>query len=95
VNQPTLTNPEAFYQQVWQMARQIPPGRVATYGQLAQLIPVPRRRYARRLPGVWRTLGGQRHGRLPHRRALAACDQLTGQNQPAPGCRKAAPAAGT
>lgn len=41
MNQPTLTNPDAFYEQVWQLARQIPRGRVATYGQLAQLIACP------------------------------------------------------
>lgn len=41
MNQPTLPNPQPFYEQVWQLARQIPPGRVATYGQLAQLTPCP------------------------------------------------------
>ena len=34
-------DPQAYYEQVWQLARQIPPGTVATYGQLAQLIPAP------------------------------------------------------
>lgn len=41
MNPPNLANPQAFYEQVWQLARQIPRGRVATYGQLAQLIPCP------------------------------------------------------
>ncbi len=40
-NIPALPNRQAFYEQVWQLARQIPHGRVATYGQLAQLIPCP------------------------------------------------------
>jgi methylated-DNA-protein-cysteine methyltransferase related protein len=31
----------AFYQQVWRIVRQVPPGRVATYGQVAALIPPP------------------------------------------------------
>ncbi|MCA9919731.1 MAG: MGMT family protein [Anaerolineales bacterium] len=39
--QSSIPNPQAFYEQVWQLARQIPRGRVATYGQLAQLIPCP------------------------------------------------------
>lgn len=38
---PTLPNPEKFYEQVWRLVRQIPDGRVATYGQIAQLIPRP------------------------------------------------------
>lgn len=39
--QTATPNPQQFYEQVWQLARQIPCGRVATYGQLAQLIPCP------------------------------------------------------
>jgi len=31
-------NPPEFYLRVWELVRQIPPGRVATYGQLAALI---------------------------------------------------------
>lgn len=31
----------AFNQTVWDIVRQIPPGRVATYGQIAALIPPP------------------------------------------------------
>lgn len=34
-------NPQAYYQQVWQLVRQIPRGWVATYGQIALLIPPP------------------------------------------------------
>ena len=32
---------EAFNQQVWALVRQVPPGRVCTYGQIAALIPPP------------------------------------------------------
>lgn len=32
---------ERFYDQVWVLVRQIPNGRVATYGQIAKLIPQP------------------------------------------------------
>ena len=34
-------NPQAFNQQVWEIARQIPFGRVASYGQIAKMIPPP------------------------------------------------------
>lgn len=32
---------ETFNQMVWEIARQIPPGKVASYGQIAALIPCP------------------------------------------------------
>ncbi|WP_420627468.1 MGMT family protein [Candidatus Leptofilum sp.] len=41
MNNLTPPNPAIYYEQVWQLTRQIPRGRVATYGQLAQLIPCP------------------------------------------------------
>jgi methylated-DNA-protein-cysteine methyltransferase-like protein len=31
----------AYYEQVWDLVRQVPHGRVATYGQIAQIIPPP------------------------------------------------------
>ena len=34
-------NRKTYFEQVWVLARQIPNGKVATYGQLAQLIPSP------------------------------------------------------
>ena len=34
-------NVQAYYSQVWDLVRQIPAGRVATYGQLARIIPPP------------------------------------------------------
>jgi methylated-DNA-protein-cysteine methyltransferase-like protein len=34
-------NPAAFNARVWALVRQIPPGKVATYGQIAGLIPPP------------------------------------------------------
>lgn len=34
-------DPEDFRQRVWEVARRIPAGRVATYGQIASLVPVP------------------------------------------------------
>jgi methylated-DNA-protein-cysteine methyltransferase-like protein len=34
-------DPIIFNHQVWDIVRQIPPGRVATYGQIARMIPAP------------------------------------------------------
>ncbi len=34
-------NPKAFYAQVWEIVRQVPRGRVATYGQIAKMLPPP------------------------------------------------------
>ena len=37
----TLPDPSAFYHVVWEIVRQIPSGAVATYGQIAGMIPPP------------------------------------------------------
>jgi len=34
-------NQQAYYEQVWQLVRQIPQGKVASYGQIALMIPPP------------------------------------------------------
>ena len=34
-------DPVAYKAQVWELVRQIPAGKVATYGQIAALVPVP------------------------------------------------------
>ncbi len=34
-------NQEAYYAQVWDLVRQIPYGKVATYGQIAKMLPPP------------------------------------------------------
>ena len=34
-------NPKQFQAMVWEIARQIPPGKVSTYGQIASMIPPP------------------------------------------------------
>ena len=36
-------NPQAFYSQVWDIVRQIPYSRVASYGQIAKMLPPPDR----------------------------------------------------
>jgi methylated-DNA-protein-cysteine methyltransferase-like protein len=37
----SLPDPGAFNSIVWEIVKQIPPGKVATYGQIAEMIPVP------------------------------------------------------
>ena len=32
---------QAYYEQVWNLVRQVPPGWVVTYGQIAQMLPPP------------------------------------------------------
>jgi len=34
-------NQQNYYEQVWQLVRQVPQGKVATYGQIAQMLPPP------------------------------------------------------
>ncbi|MCX6049727.1 MAG: MGMT family protein [Chloroflexi bacterium] len=34
-------NQQSYYEQVWQLVRQVPYGKVVTYGQIAQLLPPP------------------------------------------------------
>jgi methylated-DNA-protein-cysteine methyltransferase-like protein len=34
-------NKQIFYEQIWDLARQIPLGKVATYGQLGQMLETP------------------------------------------------------
>ena len=34
-------NPQTYYEQVWNIVRQIPVGKVAAYGQIAKMIPPP------------------------------------------------------
>jgi len=34
-------NQQAYYEQVWHLVRQVPQGKVVTYGQIAQMLPAP------------------------------------------------------
>jgi methylated-DNA-protein-cysteine methyltransferase related protein len=34
-------NPQEYHQRVWQLVRQVPRGKVATYGQIALMLPAP------------------------------------------------------
>lgn len=41
MNYTSPPNPQAYYQQVWQLVRQVPYGKVVTYGQIAKMLPSP------------------------------------------------------
>ncbi|MBX2868688.1 MAG: MGMT family protein, partial [Acidiferrobacterales bacterium] len=41
MNSVYLPNRQSYFEQVWDLARQIPFGKVATYGQLAQMLSSP------------------------------------------------------
>ncbi len=41
MNYPPPPDPQAYYEQVWHLVRQIPRRTVATYGQIAKVIPAP------------------------------------------------------
>lgn len=38
---PSPPNQQAYYEQVWNLVRQVPHGKVVTYGQNAQMLPLP------------------------------------------------------
>jgi methylated-DNA-protein-cysteine methyltransferase-like protein len=38
---PFPPNPQAFFAQVWDIVNEIPRGKVASYGQIAKMIPLP------------------------------------------------------
>jgi methylated-DNA-protein-cysteine methyltransferase-like protein len=41
LNHPSPPDQQVFYAQVWSLVRQVPRGKVVTYGQIAQMIPPP------------------------------------------------------
>lgn len=41
MNYTSPPNQQAYYEQVWHLVRQVPYGKVVTYGQIAQMIPRP------------------------------------------------------
>ena len=66
--------PEEFYEEVYSIVRQIPPGRVLTYGAIARIMGRPR--HARL---VGRALWGTPSGRgIPCHRVVGASGSLTG-----------------
>jgi methylated-DNA-protein-cysteine methyltransferase-like protein len=57
-------NQQDFYEQVWRLVRQVPRGKVVTYGQIAQMLPPP----AEGEPETYKAFGSRWVGS-----AMAAC----------------------
>jgi hypothetical protein len=74
-------NQQAFYAQVWNLVRQVPRGKVVTYGQIAQMLPTPAEMDLQSYQAAQSTLGGQRHGGLSCGCAVAAGHQCAGEDQ--------------
>ncbi len=70
-----------FFAQVWALARRIPRGRVATYGQLAALLGQPRG--ARAVGWALRALPDELDGSVPWHRVVAAGGRIS--PRPGPG----------
>jgi O-6-methylguanine DNA methyltransferase len=66
--------PMTFREKVYELARQIPPGKVATYGQLAKLVGKPK---AARAVGMFMRTNPDAP-RMPCHRVVAADGSLTG-----------------
>lgn len=70
-----------FFARVWTLVRQIPRGRVATYGQVAALLGLPRG--ARAVGWALRALPDELDGRVPWHRVVAAGGRIS--PRPGPG----------
>ncbi len=67
--------PERFFPAVYALVRRIPPGRVVSYGQLAQLLGV--RHGARAVGWALRALHGAAAGSVPWHRVLGAGGRIS------------------
>lgn len=66
------------YGRIYEVVRRIPPGRVATYGQVAELAGLPRR--ARQVGYALHAWNGE--GRLPWQRVLNARGEVSARAEP-------------
>jgi methylated-DNA-protein-cysteine methyltransferase-like protein len=64
-----------FYERVYEAVRAIPRGRVATYGQVARLLGVPRG--ARAVGWALRALDERHHRRVPWHRVVGAGGRIS------------------
>lgn len=65
---------QSFFARVWELVRDIPPGQVLTYGDVARLLGVPRG--ARSVGWALRALPDEPHG-IPWHRVLGAGGRIT------------------
>ena len=68
-------DPERFFDRVYSLVREIPCGRVATYGQLAALLGVPRG--ARAVGWALRALHGKPASQVPWHRVVGASGRIS------------------
>lgn len=66
---------QGFFEQVYALVEQIPPGRVATYGQVAALLGTPRA--ARAVGWALRALGESRAADVPWHRVVGAGGRIS------------------
>ena len=60
----TPPNQQAYYELVWDLVRQIPPGRVMAYGHISMMLPPPNGVEIEVLQSFRSALGGRRNGKL-------------------------------
>lgn len=72
---PSPPSSDAFFDRVYDAVRRIPRGRVATYGQVALLLGVPRG--ARAVGWALRALRGRTATRVPWHRVLGASGRIS------------------
>lgn len=70
ISTPVVDADNSFFASVYRAVRAIPPGRVATYGQLARWLGVPRG--ARAVGWALRALSPRRSGTVPWHRVVSA-----------------------
>jgi len=70
-----VTGDHGFFERVYDAVRAIPRGRVATYGQVAAFVGVPRG--ARAVGWALRALGGRRSVRVPWHRVVNAAGGIS------------------
>lgn len=67
----------SYYEDVYVIVRRIPPGKVSTYGRIAQLTPVPRG--ARGVGWALHALGPERNREVPWWRVINAAGRISNE----------------
>lgn len=82
IRTPMIHDEAGFFAKVYGAVRGIPRGRVATYGQIARLLGVPRG--ARAVGWALRALSGQKARRVPWHRVVGAGGRISPRAAPGP-----------
>lgn len=67
----------SYYDDVYEIVKRIPPGKVSTYGRIAQITPVPRG--ARGVGWALAGLGPERHREVPWWRVINAAGRISNE----------------